>query len=160
MLAMTDDLHGADWSLRPATPQDAEWMADLKADAMRADLDRLGFWDRDWARQRFLAVYVPANTRVIVLDEQVAGCIAVRPAPDAWWVEHFYLRSEVQGQGLGGQILRYVLAERRPDPRPFRLALDRGSRVRGLYERHGFAHDHDDDNGVDQVFERAADEVQ
>lgn len=42
------------------------------------------------------------------------------------------------------------------DGRPFMLALDRGSRVRALYERCGFTHAYDDDNGVDQVFQRLA----
>lgn len=142
------------WSLRPATAQDASWMADLKAQAMREDLQRLGYWDRDWARQRFLDSYVPANTSVIVgPGGQVAGCIAVRGEPDAWWIEHFYLHAQTQGRGLGGQVLRHVIAERH-DGRPFRLALDRGSRVRALYERHGFTHHHDHDNGVDQIFQR------
>ncbi len=90
------------WSLRAATAADASWLADLKAEAMRADLQRLGYWDRDWARQ--------------------------------WFLEH-------------------VMATR-DDGRPFHLALDRGSQVRALYERHGFTHTGNDANGVDQLFER------
>lgn len=131
-------------------------MADLKADAMRPDLERLGYWDREWARERFLSAYVPVNTHVIVVDEQAVGCIGVRPEPDACWLEHFYLRSQVQGRGLGGQVLRHVLAAH-PGRRPFKLALDRGSQVRRLYERHGFTHQYDEDNGVDQVFQLRGD---
>lgn len=142
------------WSLRPTTAEDASWMADLKAEAMREDLQRQGYWDPDRARQRFRDSYVPADTSVIVLPGgQVAGCIAVRPEPKAWWIEHFFLSAETQGHGLGGQVLRHVIAERH-DGRPFRLALVRGSRVRALHERHGFTHQHDDDNGVDQTFQR------
>jgi hypothetical protein len=74
--------------LRPAAADDASWLADLKADAMRGDLERLGYWDRDWARQRFLDSYVPANTSVIYSDNRVAGIIAVRTEPDAIWIEH------------------------------------------------------------------------
>lgn len=77
------------WSLRPATADDAQWMADLKAVAMRPDLERLGYWHRDRARQRFLDAYIPPNTRVIVIDRWAAGLIAVRPEPDALWIEHF-----------------------------------------------------------------------
>lgn len=55
----------ANFVLRPAVGEDAQWMADLKADAMRADLERLGYWDRDWARSRFLDAYVSANTSII-----------------------------------------------------------------------------------------------
>jgi GNAT superfamily N-acetyltransferase len=142
------------WTLRPATAADADWLADVKAEAMRPDLERLGLWDRDWARGRFLDTFVPANTRVIVVDGEEVGCIAVRPEPHVQWLEHFYLMPSVHGRGVGGQVLSHVLAEHEDD-RCFRLAIDRGSRVRGLYERYGFRHIHDDANGVDQIFERS-----
>lgn len=151
-----DDDVTASWSLRPGTLDDAEWMADLKVVAMRPDLERLGYWDRDWARQRLLDTYIPENTSVITLDGEIAGCIAVRPESDALWIEHFYLHPRVQGHGLGGQILNHVMTTRR-EQRPFMLAIDRGSAVRRLYERHGFTYQYDDENGVDQVFSTAAD---
>jgi len=94
---------------------------------MRPDLERLGLWDEDWARRRFLDTV------------------------DAQWIEHFYLDPAVQGQGIGSQVLRYVMDAHR-DARPFRLAIDRGSAARWLYERVGFVHLYDDSNGVDQIF--------
>ncbi|MCR6483572.1 GNAT family N-acetyltransferase [Amycolatopsis sp. OK19-0408] len=144
------------WTFRAATANDSEWLADLKAEAMRPDLERLGLWNRDWARGRFLAGFVPANTRVVTLDGEDVGSIAVRPEPDARWIEHFYLSPVVHGRGIGGEVLAAVLRETADRP-PFRLAIDRGNRVRGLYERHGFVHIRDDArNGIDQIFERPA----
>lgn len=139
------------WMLRPATAEDAQWLADLKAIAMRPDLERLGLWDRDWARQRFLDTFIPANTDVIEIDGKPVGVIAVRPERDAQWIEHFYVHPSVQGRGIGEQVLRQVMDAHR-DARPFRLAIDRGSKVRRLYERLGFVHEYDDSNGIDQVF--------
>jgi GNAT superfamily N-acetyltransferase len=126
-------------------------MADLKADAMRADLERLGYWDRDWARRRFLEAYVAGNTSIIQTEDGIVGIIAVRAERDAIWIEHFYLYAWAQGQGLGSRVLEHVMALHRGH-RPFALAIDRGSPVRRLYERHGFIHRFDADNGVDQVF--------
>lgn len=146
-----DGLVSPEWSLRPATVHDADWMADLKAQAMRPDLERLGYWDQQWARQRFLDTYIAANTSVIELEGDVAGVIALRAEPDALWVEHFYLYPHAQGRGIGGHVLEHVMKERR-DHRPFMLAIDRGSSARHLYERHGFVYQYDDHNGVDQVF--------
>ncbi|MEU4474302.1 GNAT family N-acetyltransferase [Micromonospora sp. NPDC023888] len=139
------------WRLRPALSADAEWLADLKARAMRPDLERLGLWDKEWARRRFLDTYVPANTDIIEVDEKPVGVIAVRPEVDAQWIEHFYLDPAIQGQGIGSQVLRHVMDAHR-DARPFRLAIDRGSTARWLYERVGFVHLYDDSNGVDQIF--------
>ena len=140
------------WSLRPATIRDTDWLADLKCRVMRPDLERLGLWDRDWACRRFLETFVPANTDIVGLADTSVGSIAVRPEPDAQWIEHFYLEPAVHGRGIGGQVLRHVMASRR-DGRPFRLAIDRGSAARRLYERAGFVHIQDDPNGVDEIFE-------
>ncbi|GIJ30842.1 hypothetical protein Vqi01_60040 [Micromonospora qiuiae] len=120
------------WRLRPALSADAEWLADLKALAMRPDLERLGLWDEDedWARRRFLDTYVPANTDIIEVDEKPVGAIAVRPEVDAQWIEHFYLDPVIQGQGIGSQVLRCVMDAHR-DARPFRLAIDRVARRAG-----------------------------
>jgi GNAT superfamily N-acetyltransferase len=139
------------WTLRPATAEDGQWLADLKALAMRPDLERLGIWDEDWARQRFPDTFIAANTDVIEIDGKPVGVIAVRPERDAQWIEHFYLHPSVQGRGIGEQVLRQAMEAHR-DVRPFRLAIDRGSAARRLYERLGFVYQYDDDNGVDQVF--------
>lgn len=130
-------------------------MADLKADAMRADLARLGHWDRGEARRRFLRAFVPPNTSVVLVAHAIAGCIAVRSETRASWIEHFYLRSEFRGRGLGDQVLQHIMSLRE-DGRPFMLAVNRGSRARSLYERHGFTFLREGDNGVDQVYRRCA----
>ncbi len=100
-----------DWSLRAATPQDAEWLADLKAAAMRPDLERLGRWDHGRARARFLETYVPSTTYIIVLENEDVGCVTVRPEPDAWWIEHFYLWPRVQA---GASVAKFCSMRWRP----------------------------------------------
>ncbi|WP_306875692.1 GNAT family N-acetyltransferase [Arthrobacter bambusae] len=127
----------ADFSLRPALPSDAGWIAELRAVVMRADLERLGRWDPLRVRGRFLNAFQPEHTFVIAVEEQVAGVIAVRPEPDALWIEHFYLAPEFQGKGLGAGVLRRIMGGSK-DHRPFRLNVLQGSPARRLYERHGF----------------------
>lgn len=127
----------ADFSLRPALPSDAGWIAELRAVVMRPDLERLGRWDPVRVRERFLNTFQPEHTFLVAVEEQVAGVIAVRPEPDALWIEHFYLAPEFQGQGLGAGVLRRITGEPK-DHRPFRLNVLQGSPARRLYERHGF----------------------
>jgi GNAT superfamily N-acetyltransferase len=141
------------WSLRPATPADAGWLADLRAEGLRPDLERLGRWDDATAarvRQHFLDEYVPANTDVIEHAGRPVGAIAIRPEPAEQWLEHFYLDPAVRGLGLGSQVLRHALDAHR-DARPYRLVVVRGSRAIRLYERAGFVHESDHPNGVDLV---------
>jgi len=122
------------WILRPSVVADAEWIAELRAVVLRDDLERLGRFDPVRVRERFRTAFDPALTRVIVIDGTDAGSIALRPAEDGTWIEHFYLDTGSQGRGIGGSILESVLDE----ADTFRLNVLQGSPARRLYERHGF----------------------
>lgn len=122
-------------------------MAELRAIVMRPDLERLDRYDSVRVRQRFLDAFVPENTRVIVVDGEDVGLVAVRHAYDGVWIEHFYLDPAVQGRGLGSAVLAKLLADGGQE-HLFRLNVLQGSPARRLYERHGFALDTEDEVDV------------
>ncbi|MEU1192989.1 GNAT family N-acetyltransferase [Streptomyces sp. NPDC005859] len=134
----------ADWMIRAATEDDVEAVAEVRAVAMRADLERLGRYDEHRVRQRLRDAFVPEHTWIVELDGVLAGCVALRPAHDAHWLEHFYLAPYAQGRGIGTAVLREVVET--ADRSALRLRLDvlRGSPARRLYERHGFTLEHED----------------
>lgn len=132
------------WSLRPAVASDAEWIAELRAEVLRADLERLGRYDPVRVRSRFLAAFDAAVTKVIVVDGAESGSVAIRPSADGTWIEHFYLASHLQGRGIGTAVLAQVLE----GAGPFRLNVLQGSPARRLYERFGFALDSEDEVDV------------
>lgn len=127
------------WELRAAEPADVEAIVELRATVMRLDLERLGRYDEHRVRQRLRDAFAPQHTSVIVADGAFAGCIAVRPAEDGRWLEHFYLAPELQGRGLGSAVLQTVLQDSDADGVPVRLNVLQGSPAQRLYERHGFA---------------------
>ncbi|MBF4622401.1 GNAT family N-acetyltransferase [Clavibacter sp. VKM Ac-2542] len=131
------------WILRPALPADAAWMAELRAVALRPDLERLGRWDPARVRRRFLDGWAPERTCVIRVGGRDAGLIARREEPDAHWIEHFYLDPALHGAGIGGEVLRDLMAQH-GDGRPFRLDVFQGSAARRLYERAGFRVERED----------------
>jgi GNAT superfamily N-acetyltransferase len=131
-------LTGVEWELRSAEPADVEMIAELRATVMRPDLERLGRFDEHRVRQRLRDSFSPRHTSVIVADGAFAGCVTVRPAEDARWLEHFYLVPEMQGRGLGSAVLRTLLDRFDADRVLVRLNVLRGSAARRLYERHGF----------------------
>ncbi len=131
------------WILRPALPDDATWMAELRAVVLRPDLERLGRWDPVRVRRRFLDRWAPERTWVIRVGGRDAGLIARRDEPDAHWIEHFYLDPALQGAGIGGEVLRDLIS-RHDDGRPFRLDVLQGSAARRLYERAGFRVERED----------------
>ncbi len=125
-------------------------MAELRAVVLHPDLERLGRFDPVRVRQRFFDAFEPRFSRVIVVEEADVGMIAVRPEADAVWIEHFYLAPQWQGLGVGGDVLRAVIAEERGavSPVPYRLNVLQGSAARRLYERHGFVVESEDEVDV------------
>jgi GNAT superfamily N-acetyltransferase len=139
------------FALRAATPEDVELVAALKERVLRRDLEPLVGWDPDRSRARVVEHFSTAHTRMILVDDAVAGTITLRPEGEAVWLEMFYLDAAHQGRGIGTAVLRAVLAETRE--RELRLQVLVGSAARRLYERHGFVCEHED--GVDVWMRRA-----
>lgn len=135
-----------DVTLRPSAPADLEWLVELRADVLRADLERLDRFDEHRVRDRMRAAFRPEWTRVIVVAGEDAGSITVRPDGAIRWIEHFYLPAHLHGRGIGSVILRTVLAEAREHT--VKLNVLQGSPARRLYERHGFTLDAEDDVDV------------
>ncbi|MFG2650553.1 GNAT family N-acetyltransferase [Streptomyces sp. NPDC048436] len=127
------------WTLRAAEPTDVEPIAELRATVMRPDLERLGRYDEHRVRRRLRDAFSPRHTSVIVAEGAFAGCVALRPADDGLWLEHFYLAPALQGRGLGSAVLRTLLARTDAGGDLVRLNVLRGSAAQRLYERHGFS---------------------
>lgn len=123
------------WTLRPATPADVEAIAELRAVVMKPDLERLGRYDEVRVRQRFRGGFAAECTSVVEVAGELVGAVALRPAEDGSWLEHFYLAPAFQGQGMGTEVLG-VLLDRVAGV--VRLNVLQGSPARRLYERHGF----------------------
>jgi GNAT superfamily N-acetyltransferase len=101
-------------------------------------LERLGRYDEQRVRQRLRDGFEPDHTSVIEVGGAFAGCVSLRPAEDAQWLEHFYLAPHRQGQGIGAAVLGKLLEQCDRDGTLVRLNVLRGSPARRLYERHGF----------------------
>lgn len=132
---------GAAWTLRPATAEDLEWVADLRAVVLRPDLERLGRYDAGRVRERLRRTFDPAHSSIIEVDGEPRGSVTLR-ADDGdgrgLLLEHFYLASELQGRGVGTAVLRALLAAADAAGTTVRLVVVQGSAARRLYERLGF----------------------
>lgn len=144
------------WRIRQASVVDVEAVAELRAMVLRPDLERLGRYDEYRVRQRLRDGFVAQHTWIVEVGGAFAGCIALRPAQDAHWLEHFYLVPHQQGGGVGTAVLRRLLDWCDRAGIRVRLNVLHGSPARRLYERHGFALDTEDLVDVFMVREPAA----
>lgn len=138
--------------LRDAVLSDIDRLAELRAVVLRPDLERLGRYDDVRVRQRFRDAFDPAATRIIVVNGEDVGCVAIRREGEAHWLEHFYIATSHQGLGLGTRVLEQILDA----PALYRLNVLQGSPSRRLYERHGFIVDQQDAVDVFMTADRRA----
>lgn len=125
-------------SYQNAQADDLDELVELRIEAMRESLERLGRFDPARARERFAGGFEPAWTRHVLLDGQRVGFIVVKPHPEGLLLDHLYLRPRAQGQGLGSRVLTQVLAD--ADARKLAILVGalRESAANFFYMRHGF----------------------
>jgi GNAT superfamily N-acetyltransferase len=120
------------------TESDANTLVDIRIAAMRESLERIGRFDPQRARERFLASFDPVLCRFIEADGIQAGFILIRPQEDHWLLDHLYILPERQGRGIGAAVLRNVFERADAQRMPIRLGALRGSDSNRFYLQHGF----------------------
>jgi ribosomal protein S18 acetylase RimI-like enzyme len=125
-------------SYQTATVDDADALASLRVAAMRASLERVGRFDLERARERFLSNFTPALTQWIVQDTTRVGFLVVERQADGLHLLHLYIHPSHQGQGVGAQVVQALCAEADAAQQSIDLAALRGSDANRFYQRHGF----------------------
>ena len=125
-------------SFEPAIAADAEALVAMRIGAMRESLERVGRFDPQRARDRFLARFDPAYTRHVVVEGARVGFVAVRPQGGECLLDHLYIAPSAQGRGVGAAVMADVLAD--ADARGLRVRVGalRESVANRFYGRHGF----------------------
>jgi len=117
---------------------DVDVLVNIRIAAMRESLERIGRFDPQRARERFLASFDPSLCRFIGADGVRVGFILIRPQEDHWLLDHFYILPDHQGKGIGAAVLRDVFKDADAHHMEIRLGALRGSDSNRFYQRHGF----------------------
>lgn len=123
---------------RPVTGNDGEALAALRVEAMRSSLERVGRFDPDRARARFLDAFVPECTQAVWVGGLLAGFFVVRQRDDGLLLDHLYLQASHQGRGIGAAVLQKVFAQADASGLDLRVGALRESDANRFYLRHGF----------------------
>lgn len=105
---------------------------------MRDSLERVGRFDPQRARSRFLDGFSPDHTVHILLRGERIGFYVVKPQAAGLLLDHLYIKPGCQGRGFGAAVLARVfeLADRQGCP--VRVGALKGSDANRFYARHGF----------------------
>jgi GNAT superfamily N-acetyltransferase len=120
------------------THSDAEALVQLRIEAMRESLERIGRFDPQRATTRFLSSFDPDCCKFVVVEGETVGFVVVKAATDALALEHLYIAPMHQGKGIGSAVLEAVFADADARAIPVKVGALRGSDSNRFYQRHGF----------------------
>jgi GNAT superfamily N-acetyltransferase len=105
---------------------------------MKESLERIGRFDPQRARDRFLSGFTPACTRHIYVDESCIGFVTVKPDNEGLLLDHLYITPEKQKGGIGTAVLKEIFKEADERGLSIRVGALKGSDSNRFYMRHGF----------------------
>lgn len=153
------------YRVRPARPEDLEFLACLYASTRADELEWAGFPldQRDAfcrmqfnAQQHHYALYFArAVDTLIEVDGVAIGRELLARAADELFLVDIALLPEFRNRGIGSHRLALLIEESRALNCPIRLYAEQGSRAEALYRRNGFVVTGEE--GVHFMMERAAD---
>lgn len=125
-------------SLGPVGDADFDRLADLRVAAMRESLERVGRFNPERARERLRSTFSPPHTRVILLDGATVGFYAARPSPEGLSLDHLYIHPDFQGRGIGGVVLKALVAEADQSATAITVGALKASASNRFYQQYGF----------------------
>ncbi|PPD42618.1 MAG: GNAT family N-acetyltransferase [Methylobacter sp.] len=138
----------SDISLHPETAADDAFLRNLHASGRIAGLavapwtngQKAAFIDQqfDLQRHHYRTYYPTADFLIVKLANQPVGRIYLHRGETAWLLIDIALLPECQGQGIGGLLLKNMLADAATLNKPVRLHVGQSNRAQELYLRLGF----------------------
>jgi ribosomal protein S18 acetylase RimI-like enzyme len=125
--------------LVPVTAADFDLLADLRIAAMRESLERVGRFNPERARERLRSSFHPEHTCLIIFEEAKVGFYAARPSPEGLRLDHLYIHPDFQRRGIGGVVLKQILAGADQGAVPVLVGALKESASNRFYQRYGFA---------------------
>jgi GNAT superfamily N-acetyltransferase len=126
------------WRFGPPREDDFEPLLALRIEVMREHLERVFRYKPSRARRIFREQFDEPGMRLILVGEEIAGCVGFRIGTEQIKLDSFYLQRRFHNSGLGTTILKVLLAEADVLGLPIRLEVLTGSKADRFYLRHGF----------------------
>ena len=126
--------------LRDATEDDLTVTYEITEDAMRGYVEETwGTWDPEEQQQKHRRNFTPATHRISLVEDEVAGFVAVEEFPSHVWLVKLYLLARFRSQGVRSRVLEGVLKSAKAKGKPVTLRVLRvNRRAQALYDKHGF----------------------
>jgi GNAT superfamily N-acetyltransferase len=122
----------------PTFPEHVEELVRIRIAAMHESLTKVGRFDPDRARERFVSGFNPEYTRFINVSGLRVGFVVVKPEASGLKLDHLYIEPQYQGRGIGGNVLQKIFATADQLGMTISVTALRDSESNSFYQKHGF----------------------
>ena len=126
-----------DFSRRPASPDDVDWLVELRIETMDGYLRESGEVLSP-ADQHARVVQDFDSIRILVVEGEDAGMIKTVKHEDRWHLVQIQVQPAQQGKGIGARVIEQLINEARAATVPVLLSVLKVNPAKRLYERLGF----------------------
>ncbi len=127
------------WCVRPAHPDDRDFLYALNEATMREQVERVWGWEDAEQVAFFESRFQPEGWRIIQADGRDIGVLIVEEDDDGIYLAEIEILPEWQGRGIGSSVICSLMREAAACTKPLTLrVLHVNERARALYERLGF----------------------
>ena len=126
------------YNLRPATPDDYDFLYDLLVATMKEYVDALWGWEDAYQQQRFRNKFIPQQYQIITVDQRDVGAMAVERDDAQWFLAEIQILPAHQNDGIGTLVIEDLVRQARQQDLPTALQVLKINPARRLYERLGF----------------------
>jgi ribosomal protein S18 acetylase RimI-like enzyme len=128
----------ADFSLRPATDDDYDFLYDLNRLALGEYVAQVSGWDEKWEQQNFRERFDSDRRQVIRINGEDVGAFGFYADSDHVLLDYLAILPEYQRRGIGSRLIRSVIEEARKSGKPVRVQVLKPNPAAELYKRLGF----------------------
>ena len=121
-----------------ASSSDFKMLVDLRLEAMRESLIKVGRFNRERSIERFRSSFAPENTQKILSNRTLVGFYTLNKKEDHLHLDHLYIKPDCQSAGIGSTVMSGLIEHSEKLLLPIRLGALRESRSNVFYQKHGF----------------------
>ena len=129
-----------DYKIRSATPEDHDWIYELKARSVRPYIEKIWGWDESYQQRDFNSDFSQIDQfKVIEIDRTLIGFVQCYLEHSYYNVVEIHLLPEFQGRGIGSDILKSLQENCIAKDRKIRIGcFKENCRAKNLYQKLGF----------------------
>jgi GNAT superfamily N-acetyltransferase len=118
---------------------------------MRDSLIKIGRFDPDRARERFVSGFNPQYTRFINVSGLRVGFVVVKPEASGLKLDHLYIEPEYQGRGIGSKVLQKIFDTADQLGLTISVTALRDSESNSFYQKHGFVFQDETERDINYI---------